>query len=62
MLFQGPLVLKFSCDSGANNQPHLFRRLETRCIIVTSETILNIAQVARCIDVLSSYVICILCM
>ena len=36
MLFQGLSILKFSCASSANNQPHQFRRLEARCIIATS--------------------------
>ena len=44
MLFQGPSILKFSCASGANNQPHQFTRLDTRFIIATSETILNIVK------------------
>ena len=44
MLFQGPSILKFSCASGANNQSHQFRRLDTRFIIATSETILNIVK------------------
>ena len=44
MLFQGPAILKFSCASGANNQPHHFRRLDARFIIATSETILNIVK------------------
>ena len=44
MLFQGPSILKFSCASGANNQSHQCRRLDTRFIIATSETILNIVK------------------
>ena len=44
MLFQGPSILKFSCAFGANNQSHQFRRLDTRFIIATSETILNIVK------------------
>ena len=44
MLFQGPSILKFSCASTANNQPHQFRRLDTRFIIATSEAILNIVK------------------
>ena len=44
MLFQGPSILKFSCAYGANNQPHQFGRPNTRFIIATSETILNIVK------------------
>ena len=44
MLFQGLSILKFSCASGANNQSHQFRRLDTHFIIATSETILNIVK------------------
>ena len=44
MLFQGPSILKFSCATGANNQPHQFRRLDTRFSIVTCETILKIVK------------------
>ena len=44
MLFQGHSILKFSCAFGANNQSHQFRRLDTRFIIATSETILNIVK------------------
>ena len=44
MLFQGPSILKFSCAFGANNQSRQFRRLDTRFIIATSETILNIVK------------------
>ena len=41
---QGPSILKFSCASGANNHSYQFRRLDARCIIATSETILNIVE------------------
>ena len=44
MLFQGTSIKKFSSASGANNMPHQFRRLDTRCFIATSETILNIVK------------------
>ena len=44
MQFQGRLVIKFSCASGANNQPFQFSRMDARCIIATSETILNIVK------------------
>ena len=44
MLFQGPSILKFSCAYGANNQPRQFGRLNTRFIIATSETVLNIVK------------------
>ena len=54
MQFQGRSVLKFSCTSGANNQPHQFSRMDARCIIATSETILNIVK-KFCSEIIPSY-------
>ena len=42
MLFQEPLIVKFSCAE--NNQPLQCRSLHTRCVIATSEPVLNVMK------------------
>ena len=60
MQFQGRSVLKFSCASGANNQLHQFSRMDARCIIATSETILNIVKkfVRKLFQAIRKFFIC----
>ena len=60
MQFQGRSVLRFSCASGANNQPHQFSRMDARCIIATSETILNIVKkfVRKLFQAIRKFFIC----